>query len=81
MGCICGPTVANLYLYALERYQLSINRPLIYKRFIDDIFYLNKGKLDQTDLSLQFENLKLSYFIDKKVPFLDLNIEIDKFRK
>ena len=20
MGCICGPTVANLYLYALERY-------------------------------------------------------------
>jgi hypothetical protein len=80
MGCICGPTVANLYLYALEKYWLSINRPLIYKRFIDDIFYLNKGKLDQTDLNLQFENLKLSFLIDKKVPFLDLNVEIDKFR-
>lgn len=34
MGTCCGPTVANLYLY--------IHKPIIYKRFIDDIFIVSK---------------------------------------
>ena len=81
MGCICGPTVANFYLYILERIWYRINRPLVYKRFIDDIVYLNKGKLNQNDLNNQFDGLKLNYLTDKKVPFLDLYVEIDTLKK
>ena len=37
MGCVCGPSVANLYVYILEKEWLVIhNNELIYFRFIDD---------------------------------------------
>ncbi len=45
MGCICGPTLANLYVHILEKHWLNINRPLMYSRFIDDIF-IASNKLD-----------------------------------
>ena len=37
MGCACGPSVANLYIYILEKKWITIHKPLIYYRFIDDI--------------------------------------------
>ena len=61
MGCICGPSVANLYLYMLEKKWLYLNRPLVFKRFIDDIVHINKGKLNRHELSVQYDNLKLNF--------------------
>jgi hypothetical protein len=80
MGCICGPSVANLYLYMLEKKWLYLSRPLVFKRFIDDIVHINKGNLNRTELSAQYDNLKLNFLTKQTVPFLDLNINIDKFR-
>ena len=34
MGCICGPSVANIYVYILEIKWFYIEKPLIYVRFI-----------------------------------------------
>ena len=80
MGCKCGPSVSNLCLYILEINWVRLNKPIIYRRFIDDIFYLNKYELNKNDLNSQFDNLKLNFFISNKVQFLDLNIEIDKLK-
>ena len=80
MGCKCGPSVANLCLYIQEINWVRLNKPIIYRRFIDDIVYLNKNGLDKNDLISQFDNLKLNFVTAKKVQFLDLNIEIDKLR-
>lgn len=81
MGCICGPSVANLYLYMLEKKWLYLNRPLVFKRFIDDIVHINKGKLNRPELSVQYDNLKLNFITKQTVPFLDLNINVDRFKK
>ncbi len=81
MGCKCGPSVANLYLYILEYKWLCIHRPIVYKRFIDDIFVANKGPLNREELCAQFGNLNLNFVSDKVVPFLDLNITIDNLQK
>jgi hypothetical protein len=38
MGIKCGPSVANIYLFILEKKFLCIYNPFIYNRFLDDIF-------------------------------------------
>jgi hypothetical protein len=82
MGCKCGPSVANLYLYNLERKWVALNRPLLYKRFIDDICLINKkDAINKQELNNQFDNLKLNIVTDKTVSFLDLNISIDTYKK
>jgi hypothetical protein len=40
MGCKCGPTVANLYLYILEKHWLDLHTEVKYFRFIDDIIFI-----------------------------------------
>jgi hypothetical protein len=69
MGSSCGPMVANLYLYILEKKWIHIHRHLIYKRFIDDIFLVLKEELNFSEFEKQFIYLKLSksegsYFYD-----------------
>jgi hypothetical protein len=51
MGIICGPSLATIYLYNKERLCLSTIKPIIYVRFIDDIFLISLGLLN---LSLIF---------------------------
>ena len=80
MGCKCGPTVANLYLYILEKEWVLKNKPLLYARFIDDIFCANKTQIDTNDLSNKFGYLKLNIESSSKVNFLDLNISFDKIK-
>jgi hypothetical protein len=46
MGSICGPSVVNMFVYFLEKHWLSIEKPLVYVRFIDDIYILMNKKLD-----------------------------------
>ncbi len=81
MGVICGPSIANLYLYILEIKWYNLNNPLVYKRFIDDIFYVNIGELDLEKFFEIFDYLKLNIVKEKIVNFLDLNISIDNHTK
>lgn len=78
MGSICGPTIANLYLYILEIRWVKINKPIMYFRFIDDIFLALHDKLDLKDLQEQFIYLKLNESEGDTVNFLDLNVSFDK---
>ena len=38
MGLICGPSIANLFVFIYEKSCLNIHKPLINYRFIDDLF-------------------------------------------
>ena len=78
MGCICGPSIANIYVYILEIKWFYIERPLIYVRFIDDTFMALKNKLNLENFQNYFINLKFTENSDKIVNFLDLNIWYDK---
>jgi len=80
MGCICGPSTANLYLYIKEKNWLNINKPLLYRRFIDDLVHINNKRLDTEDLKNQFDGLNLNIEEGRIVPFLDLNITIDHLK-
>lgn len=79
MGCKCGPTVANFYLYLLEKNWLSLNSVSIYKRFIDDILIISTFEIDLDDLEQQFIYLKLNIIKGDTVVFLDLKLSFDPF--
>jgi hypothetical protein len=82
MGCKCGPSVANLYLYILEKNWVSLNSSsILYKRFIDDIFIASTTELDLNEFSTQFNYLKLNINNDKSVIFLDLKIKFEPLTK
>ena len=74
MGAICGPSIANLFVYIYEKKWLTINRPLAYFRFIDDLFLIIKNLVELNSLKTAFGSLKLTFEIDKSVKFLDLEI-------
>ena len=74
MGCVCGPSVANLYLYILERNWISLNPDKIYKRFIDDTFIASLQPVDLEDFKSYFLYLKLNIEMGNTVIFLDLEI-------
>ena len=74
MGCKCGPTIANLYLYIIEESWVSSKKPLLYGRFIDDIVYGNDTALNTNDFEKHFKYLKLNIVHSDKIAFLDLLI-------
>ena len=78
MGTICGPTLANLYLSIKEKQWSSIQRPILYKRFIDDLFIADNKVLDVKFLESFFDGLKLNVITGNLVNFLDLNISFDE---
>ena len=77
MGCICGPTVANLYVYILEKEWFKIERPLIYKRFIDDTAIALYKELNIEKFQKFFYNLKFTVNTGDCIEFLDLIISFD----
>ena len=77
MGSKCGPSIANAYLYIFEKKWLSIEKPLFYKRFIDDIFLVTNNSIHVNTLKSSFLNLNLNIVSDKSVNFLDLKISLD----
>jgi len=62
----------------METKWLNTYSPLVYKRFIDDIFLVSNNELDIESLKNNFEYLKLNIVNNKKVQFLDLEISIDE---
>jgi len=81
MGIICGPSIANIVVAKLEKSWLFIHKPLIYRRYIDDIIIITKILLDEINFKNQFRNLKLNILRGKKLPFLDLIIMIDEIKR
>jgi hypothetical protein len=80
MGCICGPSFANLYLRILETKWLFRHKPLLYVRFIDDIFMALKEALDFLNFQEHFNNLKLTMTHGKDVVFLDTVISYNRVK-
>lgn len=81
MGCKCGPSVANLYIFLLEKSWINIHKPLVYARLIDDIFYASVVPLNKIDFAGHFGYLKLNIIEDEIVNFLDLYISYDCITK
>ncbi len=82
MGGKCGPSIANIYVYIKEKNWVvynSIDKIIIYKRFIDDIFIISKYDILCSNFLDIFDNLKLNVICDKEVEFLDLLISKHKY--
>ena len=77
MGSNLGPTVASIVVYKLEQKWLYVYKPLIYKRFIDDIFIASVTEVETEILAKSFLYLKLNIVCGNSVQFLDLIIEYD----
>ena len=78
MGSKCGPSLANLYVYILEKHWLHLNKPLFYGRFIDDICLMSNTMLKEEEFKQNFSNLKLNIISSKTINFLDLTITFDE---
>ena len=78
MGSKCGPSIANIYIFCLEKSFLDIYKPIFYKRFIDDIFLITSIDFNIDFLKDTFINLKLNVLSGFEVVFIDLNIRICK---
>ena len=81
MGCICGPSIANLYVYILEIKWYHIEKPLVYFRFIDDTIMALKYKLNFQKYQDSFIYLKFTENSGDEINFLDLNISFNKITK
>ena len=81
MGIICGPTVASLFVYILEKRWLLIHKPLFYGRFIDDINLISDYKIDEAEFKSYFLNLELNIIQANTINFLDLTITFDSLTK
>ena len=77
MGSICGPSIANLFVLIYEKKWLSVHRPLIYYRFIDDLFLVVNNSLSIDSLKNSFGSLRLTFEVNDKVKYLDLEIKRD----
>ena len=81
MGSIFGPTCACIFVHHLESHWLIINRPVLYKRYIDDIILICNDNSLLNSLQNNFNNLVLNISSEEIVNFLDLNIYIDKITR
>ena len=81
IGCICGPAIANLFLYILEMKWIFIYKPLGYKRYIDDICIFTKDELNLNIFQSFFMNLKFTLNTGNVVNFLDLNMSYNNITK
>jgi hypothetical protein len=78
MGCICGPTVANLFVFLLEKSWLNIYKPIHYSRYIDDIIIISENKINEQEFKKTFNNLTLNIVSGKEVNILDLLISVEE---
>ena len=77
MGCICGPSIANIFLYILEMKWAVIYRPLVYKRYIDDGLLITDKDFDFDHFKSFFFNLNFTITTGEVVNYLDLNISFN----
>ena len=77
MGSVAGPSIANMFVMIFEIGWCKIHRPIIYYRFIDDLFVVLSNNQNISDLEMAFGSLKLKSLSGKNVQFLDLDISIN----
>ena len=77
MGCICGPTLANIFVYIYENKWLTIHRPIAYYRFVEDLIIVSNDTNSFESLKRAFGSLQLTLNFGKKLVFLDLELEIN----
>ena len=83
MGTRMAPSYANLFMDRLDRAFLAqeLTLPIVWKRYIDDIFCIWTGSRSQLDgfldrLNKVHPSIKFTWSIsDTQVQFLDLNIQ------
>ena len=82
MGSPLGPTFSNFYMGDLEErtFNGSFQKPVVYARYIDDIFCLINSPQEIIDLQNTFQNNSVLQFtyelnIANKLPFLDVLID------
>jgi len=78
MGSIAGPSIANIFVFCIESIWITINDPLSYVRYIDDIHYIDIDDSKIESLRLAFGDLELTITTGDSVDFLDVNTTIDK---
>jgi hypothetical protein len=83
MGSPLSPVLCNIFMEELEEKAISTfeTKPKIWKRYVDDIFFIWPGNYHSieefhTHLNLQDENIKftLELELDGCVPFLDVEV-------
>ena len=85
MGTPCAPPYANLVLYVLERELVHQYKPILYLRYLDDIFALFQDKQPAEDFIKSFNaqlpqiQLDAVNFDVKKVVFLDMEFCLNFF--
>jgi hypothetical protein len=77
MGVICGPVCANIVVYMLEKKWLCIHRPIVYRRFIDDVALVSSQLIDLDSFRKVFGSLRLNIEFGNEIHFLDLKIIYD----
>ena len=84
MGSPLGPLFANFYMCHLESKVLTVdNKPMIYCRYVDDIFLMTKDPSFIFSLKAKFQNssvLKFTYEIEtnRTINFLDVKIKANR---
>ena len=74
---ICGPVCANIVVYMLEKKWLCIHRPIVYRRFIDDVALVSSQLIDLDSFRKVFGSLRLNIEFGNEIHFLDLKIIYD----
>lgn len=82
MGCPAAVVFAQIVMYALEQLPVSSLKPLLYKRYIDDIFAIVRSLEEAKALISKLNSVHSAFKItpvysDEKVNFLDLIIYKD----
>ena len=83
MGKSWSPAFASIYMEQWDKELLSklTNKPILYRRYIDDIISIHET-MDDAEMLINIaksidQNIRLgSYNIGKRVTFMDLNIEL-----
>ena len=82
MGCICGPSVANLFLYILETKWINLNPDIFYNRLLDDVLLISDKEIDMNNFKTFFFYLKSNIETGHHVIFLDfLNLPLSSLFK
>lgn len=83
MGNPLGPTLANIFMaFHEEKWQNLPHSPVVYCRYVDDIFCIFRNNSDHTrflsTLNEHHPNLKFTIESgNKQLPFLDVNVQFD----
>ncbi len=85
MGSKCSPTVSNLFVEEIEKKFVYTYKfqPLLWKRFIDDIFFIWTYLKEELNLFIEHLNsrhptIKFTTIISKtRVDYLDTTVKVD----